>query len=377
MSASLCSFCTHANPEGSKFCNQCGSPLHLAPCAHCGSVNDIGAPACHQCGAATAPATAADAAATQAELSPRPDNGVAAPFGIEQYAAGGDAPFLAGDITASDTARRPSVPTALAEHLAGLYAPLDATNGTARHAFVPVGDDAEARVDPQPFALQAGDDDAQVPFARDADVMPEPRRLDRGYRRALGVALGMALAIVSGALAWGWWNPPDAPAPQWLAAVIPTRAAAPAPASDGARRDVAAPGSTTARAPARVLPEPAAALSNEPLSAEGMSATSAGEALATLPPLDVASPLPSLGSMAAFDALPVLLPPDAAIARLPAASGSQAAAASGSQAAAPSGNHAASARTRKQAERDAQATQRLIARDLAGFPPANRPPPAR
>ena len=52
MLRSRCAFCDHANPEGSKFCNECGSPLHLAPCASCEAVNDAGARACHRCGVA-------------------------------------------------------------------------------------------------------------------------------------------------------------------------------------------------------------------------------------------------------------------------------------------------------------------------------------
>src|SRR5215471_9532148 len=32
----LCRFCDHYNPAGAKFCNDCGSPLHLKPCEQCG-----------------------------------------------------------------------------------------------------------------------------------------------------------------------------------------------------------------------------------------------------------------------------------------------------------------------------------------------------
>jgi Double zinc ribbon len=45
-----CPFCNHANPAGAKFCNDCGSPLHLKPCNHCEAVNDQVAKNCYKCG---------------------------------------------------------------------------------------------------------------------------------------------------------------------------------------------------------------------------------------------------------------------------------------------------------------------------------------
>ena len=41
-----CRFCHHANPSGAKFCNECGSPLHLRPCPRCEAVTDASAGAC-------------------------------------------------------------------------------------------------------------------------------------------------------------------------------------------------------------------------------------------------------------------------------------------------------------------------------------------
>jgi hypothetical protein len=46
-----CAFCDHANPEGAKFCNACGSPLNLRPCTECDAVNEDAATACYKCGA--------------------------------------------------------------------------------------------------------------------------------------------------------------------------------------------------------------------------------------------------------------------------------------------------------------------------------------
>ena len=38
------------NPAGAKFCNECGSPLHLKPCNQCDAVNHQAATNCYKCG---------------------------------------------------------------------------------------------------------------------------------------------------------------------------------------------------------------------------------------------------------------------------------------------------------------------------------------
>jgi len=45
-----CLFCNHANPPGAKFCNDCGSPLHLKLCKQCEAVNGQVAKNCYKCG---------------------------------------------------------------------------------------------------------------------------------------------------------------------------------------------------------------------------------------------------------------------------------------------------------------------------------------
>jgi len=44
-----CPFCEHRNPAGAKFCNECGSPLHLTPCGDCGAVNNVTDTHCWRC----------------------------------------------------------------------------------------------------------------------------------------------------------------------------------------------------------------------------------------------------------------------------------------------------------------------------------------
>src|SRR5215831_9093582 len=56
MFVSQCLFCYHDNPQGAKFCNQCGSPLHLRPCWECNAINDAASETCYKCGAAYAAA---------------------------------------------------------------------------------------------------------------------------------------------------------------------------------------------------------------------------------------------------------------------------------------------------------------------------------
>src|SRR6266567_1661626 len=51
MSGLACNFCAHGNPEGSKFCNECGSSLNLSLCCRCEAINAVSAERCHQCGA--------------------------------------------------------------------------------------------------------------------------------------------------------------------------------------------------------------------------------------------------------------------------------------------------------------------------------------
>src|SRR5215467_14189631 len=75
----LCAKCKTENPDGLKFCNECGTPFKT-PCASCGFENVPAAKFCGQCGAAFgAPAAAASAKKsdkTQIRLTdaPAPEN---------------------------------------------------------------------------------------------------------------------------------------------------------------------------------------------------------------------------------------------------------------------------------------------------------------
>ncbi len=61
-----CLFCNHLNLAGARFCNECGSPLHLQPCNHCGAIDKRTASKCYKCGEALAVRTVPDIAALPA-----------------------------------------------------------------------------------------------------------------------------------------------------------------------------------------------------------------------------------------------------------------------------------------------------------------------
>jgi class 3 adenylate cyclase/tetratricopeptide (TPR) repeat protein len=63
-----CASCGFENPEGLKFCNDCGTPL-LVRCAQCGFANQPQAKFCGECGAALSPPVRAS---TAPPLAPRP-----------------------------------------------------------------------------------------------------------------------------------------------------------------------------------------------------------------------------------------------------------------------------------------------------------------
>jgi Double zinc ribbon len=50
MVALECPYCGHANPDGAKFCNACGSHLQLKLCSHCQAANDQAVKTCYECG---------------------------------------------------------------------------------------------------------------------------------------------------------------------------------------------------------------------------------------------------------------------------------------------------------------------------------------
>src|SRR5262249_28351839 len=46
----VCPVCEHRNPRGSRFCNECGSPLQLRFCPACHAAEDVMSLECRSCG---------------------------------------------------------------------------------------------------------------------------------------------------------------------------------------------------------------------------------------------------------------------------------------------------------------------------------------
>jgi hypothetical protein len=51
----VCPVCEHRNPRGSRFCNECGSPLQLRFCPECHAAEDVMSLECRSCGAKLPP----------------------------------------------------------------------------------------------------------------------------------------------------------------------------------------------------------------------------------------------------------------------------------------------------------------------------------
>jgi hypothetical protein len=345
MSTLSCTFCTHPNPEGSKFCNECGSPLHLAPCPHCQAVNDVSAAQCFQCGAALA----------------RPDDPPSS--SVPPLSLGSTSPASTaavsphGDNVTTDAAGNPlaSVPAAFADHFEGFQ-----RTGPPHDLVEPIRAHAQDRLLIEP--------DEHRTTSRPASAA----RPDFGGRtRAYGIVGGISIACLGGALAWAWWNPfPRSEATALTPtlssnAAPPAMASAPAGTSEPAGAALPAPppaasmaASTPAKAPAQVAPSDSTVASSSTAPAAA-PAPPAPDVLGELGPISDAAPPVALDPLPALDALPDVAP-------LPVPSARPRIAAT----------PRAPTRTREQAERDAIATQRLIARDLAEFQREARRDPA-
>src|SRR5882762_6318647 len=66
----ICPVCEHRNPRGSRFCNECGSPLQLRFCPACHAAEDVMSLECRTCGAKLPMIVLTDAAVTPAEVHP-------------------------------------------------------------------------------------------------------------------------------------------------------------------------------------------------------------------------------------------------------------------------------------------------------------------
>jgi len=92
MSPAVCTFCSHANPPGSAFCNECGAALTLVLCKTCEAVNDRDATHCYKCGSTLSPtlgvAPAIDSPAAARDLLPDTFALAATPAAVDELELG-------------------------------------------------------------------------------------------------------------------------------------------------------------------------------------------------------------------------------------------------------------------------------------------------
>jgi len=333
MSRLVCSFCAHSNPEGSKFCNACGSQLNLRPCSRCAAINPDSAAWCSQCGASLPEASTLEMEAPAFAL-------VDTSYGAASLQAMGD-----------------SVPIALAHRLE------KQPRTPAAPARPP-----EARID-EPAAAPAL---AVDPLPREdaALIVPRDARTDYGTPnpgRARVWLLCAVLISIAGGIYWMWPYPARPPAhpdsrPE---ASVPVPTPGPALAPEPGTSAPAAPPSADAASPAPTATPARSAVSSPAPSSEPATAPAPPS-----PGPQVQAPDPAATPPSAS----VPTPPEAqASPEAPKPSGREAtnlpSAARGGD---PRQRSAASARTAEQAQRDAIATQRLISRELGD---SSRPEP--
>jgi ribosomal protein L40E len=205
MPSHQCRFCGHINPDGAKYCNECGTQLNLRPCRLCDAINDVAADHCHKCGAALpeqpAPALApvAAAAALSSAVAPLREGE------SEPTSSAGDAVAIAGDADAavgSDAHpaeppedRRPDVETHPASRWAWVAATLAAVGVAAYLAYSPDrADDAAGSSQATPGGPPRNDAAGSatsasaalpkaMPTATTSSGAPEPVPVDIGASR--------------------------------------------------------------------------------------------------------------------------------------------------------------------------------------------------
>jgi ribosomal protein L40E len=205
MPSHQCRFCGHINPDGAKYCNECGTQLNLRPCRLCDAINDVAADHCHKCGAALpeqpAPALApvAAAAALSSAVAPLREGE------SEPTSSAGDAVAIAGDADAavgSDAHpaeppedRRPDVETHPASRWAWVAATLAAVGVAAYLAYSPDrADDAAGSSQATPAGPARNDAAGSatsasaalpkaMPTATTSSGAPEPVPVDIGTSR--------------------------------------------------------------------------------------------------------------------------------------------------------------------------------------------------
>ena len=317
MSSVFCNFCARDNPEGSKFCNGCGSPLNLTLCSRCEAINNVSAKQCYQCGAPLPSVETEETAIPPAPLTEIATNAETVP--------------TKGD----------PVPVALEERLGALLRnPRESHEPQATTVADPPSLAAALTADP----ASHNDDHLVNPVHGGHATYP-----GRNPARARGFLLVVLLVVIAGAVYWASVNPTQPPSPR----TMPGGESTTAPES----------ASSTPAAPAEPAENPKQSPTEDPLPTAG-----------TLP-----SPAASFESPAAgrdADAAPpaAVQAPESEDAQAPSHAGAAESLSGGTAKVTNARGNGdprrmvMQSRTKEQVDRDAIATQRLIARELADSP---------
>jgi hypothetical protein len=322
-----CRFCDHANPAGSRFCNACGSPLDLGPCPHCEAVNNALADRCYQCG----------------QSLKADDDHEVAEVGANAVLAARSASKPDGALPAPD-----SIPVALSQRF-----------DDDVHDREPV-----TRGSPRRHALRERVIDEDVAVDRRPDAVVTAREPRRAYTRHVHAALfGITLAVVAAGAYYAYVNGMASAVMGMSERAVSAHRSTPAPVP-------VAPPTANPQAGEAAPPKPAVAGSASTIPPSPSPATAAAH-----PPSSVS---PSEASKTATGNRPA----PAAVKESPEAPAPAAShnARQPPQAFRPAGRDApGAAAQRGNVDRDAIETQRLIARDLAGFvhPPVEAAPAPR
>lgn len=348
MPSANCHFCAHANPAGSKFCNQCGSPLDLKPCVQCEAMNHIAVDRCYQCGAPFA-------AAQDREFAEVAASAAGASAGVPGAVERGIESASPGQEPANPLPDR--IPVVLSQRMDPASRPADAL----RHA----------RVEPRAAAqdLPGAQDDAWIDSRRSIGTARETARVAQ-RRRATGAAFAAVAvcAIVGGgyyayqaqmlprvadvARALRLSNETTSEAtPAASSATSPSATAGASPASTALGES--AQGSTAA-APAAIAPATSAATTGASAAGEPTEAAPAS----AIPP--ASAPASASGAAASASTPPLTSKPASRTSRRRNVPRSAVPPSTPDSAAQPA------------TDKDAAATQRLIERDLGPFLPPER-----
>jgi hypothetical protein len=348
MPSANCHFCAHANPAGSKFCNQCGSPLDLKPCAQCEAMNHIAVDRCYQCGAPFA-------AAQDREFAEVAASAAGASAGVPGAVERGTESASPGQEPANPLPDR--IPVVLSQRMDPASRPADAL----RHA----------RVEPRAVAqdLPGAQDDAWIDSRRSIGTARKTARVAE-RRRATGAAFAaVAVCAIVGAGYYAYQaqmlprvadvaralrlsnETTSEAAPAASAATSPSATAGASPASTALGES--AQGSTAA-APAAIAPATSAATTGASAAGEPTEAAPAS----AIPP--ASAPASASGAAASASTPPLTSKPASRTSRRRNVPRSAVPPSTPDSAAQPA------------TDKDAAATQRLIERDLGPFLPPER-----